>query len=425
MNKNELIGTDTYIYNETLENGLEVFLIPFPKKKKNYCLLGTKYGSINTEFFLDGKLIKSPDGIAHFLEHKMFNQPDGEDVFAFYSKSGAYVNASTGYNSTAYYFSGTSHFKENLTFLLDFVNTPFYTDENVNGEKGIITEEINMINDNPFWKIEFMINKMLYHNIGYKIPIGGDEKSVNSITKEDLYTVYNNFYNPNNMVLVVCGNFKVENVLELIKNNRSLMDRKKIDIPDYKDDNEPYEVVTKYKEIKLDSINNNKLAYALKLRISDYKVDNYLLDCYLTILFNILFGDTSIFTDKYLKEELFSTFSESRKYDNKYVTVTFNIETDKPKEIIEKINDYIKNYEISDEEVERYKKVLISNCVFNSDEESYMASDIFGDLVSFGEYRYDIIDIIRNISLEDIKRIQKTIDLDNSATLIVNRKEKI
>ena len=425
MNKYELVGTDTFIYNEVLPNGLDVYLVPFPKKKKNYCLLGTKYGAINTEFYLDGKIKKVPSGIAHFLEHKMFNQPNGEDVFSFYSKSGAYVNASTGYNSTAYYFSGTSNFEKNLSFLIDFVNTPYYTDENVNSEKGIIIEEIKMINDNPFWKIEFIINKMLYHNVNYREPIGGDKKDVNNITKEDLYTVYNNFYNPNNMVLVVCGNFNPDRILNLIKNNKILSNRKKISIPKYKEDNEPYEVVEKYKRITIDSISNNKLAYALKLRISDFKVEKYLLDCYLSILFNILFGDTSEFTDKFLKEELFSTFSESRKYDKKYVTVTFNLETNKPKEIIKEINNYIRNYEIKDEEVERYKKVLISNCVFNSDEESYIASDIFGDLVSFGKYEYNIIDIIRNIKLKDIENVQKNIDLENSATLIVNRKEKI
>ena len=425
MNKHELVGTDVFIYQETLSNGLEVYLIPFPKKKKKYCLLGTKYGSINTEFYLDGKLKKVPDGIAHFLEHKMFNQPDGEDVFSFYSKSGAYVNASTGYNSTSYYFSGTSSFDKNLSYLLDFVNTPYYTDGNVNSEKGIIIEEINMINDNPFWKIEFTINKMLYHNINYKVPLGGDEKSVKSIAKEDLYTVYNNFYNPNNMVLVVCGNINPNKVLELIKSNRTLNNRKKISIPKYKENNEPYEVVTKYKELNLDGINNNKLAYALKLRISDFKVEPLLLDCYLTILFNILFGDTSEFTDKYLKEELFSSFSESRKYDKEYVTVTFNLETDQPKEIIEKINYYLKKYKISSEEVERYKKVLISNCVINSDDMSSMASDIFGDLVTFGKYEYNIIDIVRKITLKDINDIQNIIDINNSATLIVKRKEKI
>ena len=424
MNKHELIGTDTFIYHDILENGLEVYLIPYPKKKKNYCLLGTKYGSINTEFYLDGRLIKVPDGIAHFLEHKIFNQPDGEDVFEFYGKSGAYVNASTGYNSTAYYFTGTSDFKKNLSFLLDFVNTPYYTDENVDSEKGIIIEEINMINDNPSWKIEFLINKMLYHNINYKVPLGGDEKSVKSITKEDLYTVYNNFYNPNNMVLVVCGNFDPKEILDLIKSNKTLTNRKKITIPDYKDNKEPYEVVEKYKNITLDSITNSKLAYALKLRISDFKVEPLLLDCYLTILFNILFGDTSEFTDKFLKEELFSSFSESRKFDKDYITVTFNLETEKPKEIIKEINKYLKEYKISNNEVERYKKVLISNCVINSDEEGYIASDIFGDLVTFGKYEYNIIDLCRKITLKDIENIQKIIDIDNSATLIVNRKEK-
>ncbi len=424
MIKNEIVGTNTYVYYEKLPNGLDVYLIPFNNKKKYYGFYGTRYGSNDTNFYLDGKEVKVPDGIAHFLEHKMFNQESGEEPFEFYSKSGSYVNASTSFTKTCYYFNGINNFEENLNYLIDFVNSPYFTDETVEKEKNIIVEEINMNNDSPGWKIEEEINKMLYHKINYRIPIGGFEKSVRSITKEDLKVVYDNFYNPNNMILIVAGDIKVKEVINLIKNNESLKKRTKKDIPKLVPYNEPYEVVLHEKELLLNNVTTDKLCFSLKLKIKDFNLSKYDLDINLSILFNMIFGNTSIFKEEMINNSMFTSFYQSSKYDDDYITVNFYAETDKPKELVNYIKDYIRNSKFEEKELDRYKKVMISNAVFNSDNENAMINDLFGDLIDFGEYKYDIIDFVKKIKLEDIIKIQKNIDLNNSSTLIVKSKEK-
>ncbi len=423
MNKRAFKGTGIDIYNEKLSNGLEVYLIPFPKKKSYYICYGTKYGSNNFDFILDGKEVHVPWGVAHFLEHKMFAQESGPEPFEYFNKSGTYSNASTGYKSTIYYCSGTSNFENNLNYLLDFVNSPYFTSENVENEKDIIVQEVNMINDNPSWIMEQEMNKMIYNNHNYRVPIGGTEETVRKITKEDLYLVYNNFYHPNNMILLVAGNFDVEEVLKLIKNNKSLNNKKYQEIPKYIDPKESREVSCKNKVLELDNITNNKVCYGWKLKLSDFDCTPVELDVYLTILFNVLFGNTSIFREKLLNEGIFTSFSEDRKYDSEYVNINFWSETDDYERVINEVNDYFNNYEITSDEVERYKKVAISNNVFNSDDEASVVSNIFNDIVDFSYFDYDIVDFIKKITISDILNIKKKINIDNSSIMIVKSKE--
>jgi len=144
MEKINLEGLDQDVYKEELDNGLEIYLVPYTNKKNYYITYATRFGSDVLEFSVNDKKYKPPLGIAHFLEHKMFEQEDGEDPFTFFSKSGTDSNASTSFDSTQYLCYGTNNFKENLRYLLSFVNNPFYTEENVNKEKGIIAEEIKM-----------------------------------------------------------------------------------------------------------------------------------------------------------------------------------------------------------------------------------------------------------------------------------------
>ena len=280
-----------------------------------------------------------------------------------------------------------------------------------------------MINDNPSWIMEQEMNKMIYNNHNYRVPIGGTEETVRKITKEDLYLVYNNFYHPNNMILLVAGNFDVEEVLKLIKNNKSLNNKKYQEIPKYIDPKESREVSCKNKVLELDNITNNKVCYGWKLKLSDFDCTPVELDVYLTILFNVLFGNTSIFREKLLNEGIFTSFSEDRKYDSEYVNINFWSETDDYERVINEVNDYFNNYEITSDEIERYKKVAISNNVFNSDDEASVVSNIFNDIVDFSYFDYDIVDFIKKITIIDILNIKKKINIDNSSIMIVKSKE--
>ena len=165
MNEIKLNGLEQSVYTETLNNGLEIYLVPYENKKNYYISYATKFGSDIIEFTdANKKTYKPPLGIAHFLEHKMFENEDGVDPFTFFSESGTDSNASTSFDHTQYICSGTKKFRENLRYLLKFVNSPYYTDENVNKEKGIIAEEINMYQDIPdYIRIHILLSSEILH----------------------------------------------------------------------------------------------------------------------------------------------------------------------------------------------------------------------------------------------------------------------
>lgn len=209
------------LYHETLPNGLAVYLLPKEGFSKTYAVFTTRYGSIDSHFRLrDGKEVQVPDGIAHFLEHKMFDKKD-RDIFKEFSRNGASYNAFTSFNRTAYLFSCTDKLDENTKLLLDFVQEPYFSDESVEKEKGIIGQEIRMYDDNPDWKVYMNLLKGLYQKHPINIEIAGTIESISHITKEVLYQCYETFYHPANMVLFVVGSFEVEKMMQLIRDNQA------------------------------------------------------------------------------------------------------------------------------------------------------------------------------------------------------------
>ncbi|WP_274651487.1 EF-P 5-aminopentanol modification-associated protein YfmH [Paenibacillus humicola] len=214
-------GVQETLYREVLPNGLEVVLLPKPGFSKTYATFSTKYGSVDNRFAVgDGSPISVPDGIAHFLEHKMFEEPTG-DIFATFASQGASANAFTSFDRTVYLFSATGQINENLETLINFVQHPYFTDENVEKEKGIIEQEINMYRDNADWRVYFGLIDALYHVHPVHIDIAGTAESIRKIDKETLYACYNTFYHPSNMFLFVVGGFDPRNVMELIRNNQA------------------------------------------------------------------------------------------------------------------------------------------------------------------------------------------------------------
>ncbi len=210
------------LWHEKLDNGLEVFLLPKPGFTKTYATFTTRYGSIDNRFRPPGRSgeLRVPDGIAHFLEHKMFEEPEG-DVFSRFAARGASANAYTSFDRTVYLFSATGHIPENLTTLIDFVQNPYFTDENVEKEKGIIIQEIGMYRDNPDWRVYFGLIEALYRQHPVHIDIAGTAGSVRSITKELLYDCYRTFYHPANMTLFVVGGIEPEPIMELVRRNQA------------------------------------------------------------------------------------------------------------------------------------------------------------------------------------------------------------
>ncbi|GAA0298321.1 putative Zn-dependent peptidase [Gracilibacillus halotolerans] len=210
------------IYSEEMSNGLRVYVIPKKEMAKTYAIFSTKYGSIDQQFVPINQqdMVKVPDGIAHFLEHKLFEKED-RDVFQDFSKQGASSNAFTSFTKTAYLFSSTSNVEKNLTTLIDFVQDPYFSDESVEKEKGIIAQEIKMYDDQPDWRAFFGTIKSMFANHPIRIDIAGTVESINKITKEDLYTCYNTFYHPSNMVLCIVGNVEPEAIIKQVRENQA------------------------------------------------------------------------------------------------------------------------------------------------------------------------------------------------------------
>lgn len=196
-------------------SGLDIIMYPMSGYTAAYACFVTKYGSIDTCFKTSGDkdFAEVPEGIAHFLEHKLFEGENGEDAFVRYAKTGANANAYTSFDRTAYLFSCTDNFAQSLEILLDFATHPYFTPETVQKEQGIIAQEIKMEEDNPDWRVFFNLLRAVYHNNPVRIDIAGTVDSISKIDADLLYRCYNTFYNLNNMVLVVSGNFNPEDVI--------------------------------------------------------------------------------------------------------------------------------------------------------------------------------------------------------------------
>ena len=217
MKKTYYPELDETLYTRVLENGLTVAVVPRKGFTKKLAYFVTDYGSIHTEFTLDGRLHRAPAGVAHYLEHKMFDLPGNRDVSAEFANLGAMTNAFTSYDMTAYYFSTTENFDDCLRLLLEFVSTPYFTEESVEKERGIIDQEIGMNLDSPDSRIFDSLMESLFHRHPIRVPILGTSESIREITPEVLYNCHRAFYTPDNMLLCVIGDVEPENVISIAR----------------------------------------------------------------------------------------------------------------------------------------------------------------------------------------------------------------
>jgi len=425
LNSINIKGLDQTLYYEKLDNGLEVYLLPYDNKKNWTMHYATKFGSIATSFvpFGQDKEITVPDGIAHFLEHKMFEQEDGIDPFTFASKTGTYSNASTNYTCTQYLFEGNKCFKENLDYLLNFVGSPYFTDENVEKEKGIIAEEIKQYDDEVEWFFDEEMKKAMLNKDNHRVDIAGTVETINKITKEDLYNTYYTFYQPSNMFLVITGSFNVNEAMDVIKNNKSLNENKvKFDIK-VKKEKETLKV--KDKEVtKKFNIHNTKVGYGVKLPVGDN--DKFLFYAYIALLVNTKFGASSLFREKLKKEGLITSFYIDREIIDDYVLLFFKADTKKPKELVEAIRKELNNIKITEEEIERMKKVWISSYVMTYDDINGACDNIIDDIIIYDKFIDNKIELYRSLNKKDCMNMLKGLDFTNSSvvTIIPNKKKE-
>ena len=423
MDKLELKDVDKTIYKEVLDNGLLLIVIPNEKisKKKNYYFnYGTYYGALTNDFVPLGssKMTKFPNGIAHFLEHKMF---ESEDVspFDFYAKSGSYVNAFTSYKATCYVVTGNKKMKDNLEFLLTFVNTPYFTDENVLKEQGIIIEEVAMNDDNPDYLIYKTLSRNLYKELPYNTPILGDASSIKKITKDDLYQCYNTFYRPNNMFLVVGGAVDPYEVSKIVNNTLdkfSFDNKKNIKRKEYK---EPLKVVKSYELLDID-VKVSKLALGYKMDRNRFSIkSNVLLDLYLNMIASLCFGSSSLFKEMIREKKLVSR--SGYYFQNLGNIIAFNVEVDSfnNKAYLEELHKYLKSLDILEEDLERMKKVWISSEVIKTDYADSLVDTVVDDLINYHEVVTNNVELIKSMNITTMRDVLKTLDFTNEAIVEV------
>lgn len=407
MNKTEYPQINETLYYEVLSNGLTVYLLPKKEYHKTYGLFSTNYGSIDNEFVPYGKSekIKVPDGIAHFLEHKLFEKEDG-DVFQLFGQQGASANAFTSFTKTSYLFSTTDQVEKNLTTLLDFVQAPYFTKETVNKEKGIIGQEIQMYEDDPNWRLFFGILNNLYPNHPLHIDIAGTVESIDKISADDLYTCYHTFYQPSNMILFVVGNLEPEQLMSLIRTNQSAKDFPPAQpIQRYFPKN-THEIIAK-SELEA-AVNRHKFVLGIK-GLDNLPQEGSELLRYKTainLLFQLLLGNTSQNYLKMYNEGLIDdSFGFEFTLDREFHFADFSGDTDQPEAAAKQVKQFILNFEndpeITTGNLTLLKKKMLGQYFQSLNSIEYIANQFTQSL--FGEQTlFDVPQIIDSIQLEDV-----------------------
>lgn len=408
-----LKGLEMDAYEETLENGLKIYMLPYENKKNYFISFATRFGSDVLEFIDENNEKQVPPlGIAHFLEHKMFEQSSGEDPFTFFSKSGTDSNASTSFDNTQYICYGTKDFATNLRYLLNFVMSPYYTDQNVEKEKGIIAEEIKMYEDMKEFALEMRLRECVYKNHPRRYDIAGTVEEIEKITKEDLYHCYNSFYIPNNMFVLIVGNFKKEEALKIIR--EELADKKEKTLPTIKSIAEPSKVNEK-EAIITSNVEIPKIAYALKFPIKNTSLSGVELDLYLHMLTTILFGASSLFRERVRQEKLLSSLYTEWESTEEYKVFYLMASTIEPEQLIKEIKKELENIECNEQTMNRIKKVWISSEVRMIDNIDATVNNLYDDIIRYQRIIPNKLELIKNMKLKKLKELIKEIDFKNSS----------
>lgn len=423
MKKIKLKDIDEFVYYEKLDNGLEVYLYSKDTVHSSYVTFTTKYGSVYNEFIPIGedKMKTFPKGIAHFLEHKVFVQKEDPQPMEFFAESGSNCNAYTTFRNTTYLFYATKSLKENINYLLDYVQNIYLTDESVESEKGIISEEIHMYEDRPNDILNEKIRLNTLHNNPYRDSIIGTVSDIEKITKEDLETCYHTFYHPSNMFIVVTGNFNPEEIMKVITDNQSKKQFKsmdKIKIKQFKEEDK----VVKEKEVIKVSTNIPKVAYTLKIPLKDINISRRKLHLYMYILFTTLFDETSIFDEELKKDGIINnTTYVSLLNCNTHLLISLINETTKYEEFLDKVKERLENLEVQESDFNRKKKVLVSNEIF-AFESVEMVNDIIIDNIIYDNKLEDNpIEVIENLNIDELRELIKKINIKNTSTVIVKK----
>ncbi len=406
----------------THESGLKVVIVP-KAHRKAFALFGTKYGSIHRTFKTqkDEDFITVPDGIAHFLEHKLFENEDGSDTFNHFAALGASCNAFTSNEMTAYLFSATDRYYENLEVLLRFVTSPYFTPETVEKEMGIIGQEIRMGQDEPFHQLYYGLLDALFVNHNVKVDIAGTEETISHITSDILYRCYHTFYNLNNMLLVLCGPWEKKQVADVL--DRVLKPGEKLTI-ETQFPSEPRRVnkkkVVKECPVALPLFAVGMKEGDLKKRIRPEEILKKQAEH--EILSDILFGKSSPFYNELYDAGLIGDkFSVEYNLSRTYGYLLLFGESRRPETVYRRIRETVKNAAslVTEEDFQRSRRAVYGRCVQDWNSTTEIAEN-FMDFAFSGTDMLRYPDVIAQVTLEDLmERIRLSYRTDRVVLSVV------
>ena len=411
------------LYIEKLDNGLTIMVLP-KKTRKKYIVWSANFGSIDNKFYAQGEKVLTvvPDGIAHYLEHKLFEQENGENSLDVLTSIGVEANAYTTNDHTAYLYECTDNFDEALDEFMDYVQNPYFTDENVEKERGIIEQEIMMYDDYPEWAIYMNAMKCMYKDNEINIDVAGTKETIAKITKEKLYKIYNAFYTPENMIIVLSGDFVPDEIIEKVKSKVTMKSNPNETKRVYNSEQE--EIVQKYIEKEM---NVSIPTVLMCFKDNNLKEDKVKKDIAIDILGVVLLSKSSKLYEKLYEEgKIFTEPAFSYEFSRTFAHSMIQFQTNNVEEVVEEITNEINSLKkngIKEEDFERAKRRVYGDLVRDYNEVSSIATGIvadhFKDINSF-----DYFEEFSTISKEYVEKVLKELFVESKKVVSVIKPNK-
>jgi len=424
MNEIKLKGLNETIYYDECNNGLKIYLWVNKRVNTFYGTLSVKYGSLYNNFKVGNKTYKTPAGVAHFLEHVKFNEKKGVTANDYFDKMGSDTNAFTTFNYTNYQVFGSENAKDNIIHLIDFVQNDYFTKTIVNNEKGIIIEEANMGSDDPYQVMLFKHLDNIFNAYEYKKNITGTPKDIKEITLDDIKLAFNTFYHPENMFLVITGNFNPYEIVESIKENQNKKNFSKYKNPIRIINKENKKVNKKYEESNI-NVTSKKIKIGIKIPKTSLKeFDDLHIRIYLSMLLKANFGNTSDFKDDLLSKEIINNMNYMYDIFDEYVIIMFTIDSSYKEEIIKLFNERLDNLEIKESTFERINNGNIASLILEFEDVEFVNGVIQTEILNYGDVIDNLKEIYENISYDEIIKFNNLLDLSEKSILVLNPIEK-
>lgn len=418
-----LDGLDEKIIEYTTKCGLKVYMWVNEKVNSTLMTLSVKFGSIHTKFKVGKKVYELPKGVAHFLEHVKFNMSEGVTAHDEFVKIGGDANAFTTFKYTSYIVFATNKKLENLNILLDFVYKPYFTKKMITKEKGIIIEEANMCNDDPYNKMFYDSLKNTLQKAEYRYLITGEEADIKDIKMEDIKLAYDLFYHPENMFLTITGNFNPYEMVKTIEDNLAKKKFSKYQEVQIIKESEPKKVTQEYTEEEI-GIAYPRVKYSCKIPLNKFKnIENLDLKMMLNLIMNINFGSTSLFKSDLLLKGLITSMGYSVDIYDEYVIVSLSFNTNYIEEVIKLVKDKMDNLEIDEKDIIRKKNATIATLILDYEDIEQVNSKIQDDIINEGKIITDLKERITNITKEKLESVSKYLTNDNVAISVFKPKE--